>query len=94
MARNTFSRTITSTTIYGSSIVPDENGELKETKLDPITVNGDLTPERQQYVLFKTYGDKYKNVIVTKATSTSHKYAISVENFIKYGEIVDDDAQA
>jgi len=88
--RNTFVRTITTTKIYGSSISPDANGQLIEHKLEPIVANGDLSPERQQRELLKAYGDQFKNIIVTKAEKTSAKYAISIEDFIKYGSVVED----
>ena len=83
-------RNITTTKIYGSSISPDANGELQETKLEPIVANGDLSPERQQRELLKAYKDQFKNIIVTKAEKTSAKYAISIEDFIKYGSVVAD----
>ena len=83
--RKTIIRTITSTTITSTKIHFEKGVPLLSE--NPIVVfNGSITPEKALKEIRKEFGETSTVVDITELKNV---YEISVEDFLKYGKIVE-----
>lgn len=82
MMRNTITRKLIESKIYGYSI-EIENGEPIVNRVEPIIVYGKISKDAAAKELKKIYG-KNKAITVSKIEETEKQYTITVEDFVAH----------
>ena len=87
MARKTMTREITTTTIRAAKMEVID-GAPQAISIPDETVLGSMTLEKAQKHVTKNHGE---GITVFDVQKDTKKYAMAVEDFIKYAEIVEDE---
>lgn len=87
MARKTMTREITTTTIRAAKMeVVDGMPQAIPVEVEPVI--GAMTLEKAQKHVKKEHGE---GITVFEVQKDTKKYAMAVEDFIKYAEVVEDE---